>query len=154
MKYAAQLGRDEMRLSFIALALAATLSIARPAEDASFSRDIATPTSKGLAHGTPNVLFRRDTSITDENDGADSRRLRHAIRKVIHALKHLLHSHHGGHHGPGPVQPAPPPAPTPDAPDTPTPDPAAPDTPAPPAPAPDPAPANPTAPACAPAAAA
>ena len=61
MKYAAQLGRDEMRLSFIALALAATLSIARPAEDASFSRDIATPTSKGLAHGTPNVLFRRDT---------------------------------------------------------------------------------------------
>ncbi|KDQ26356.1 hypothetical protein PLEOSDRAFT_1113045 [Pleurotus ostreatus PC15] len=105
---------------------------------------------KGLSKGAPNVLFRRDMSITDESDNADSRRLRHAIRRVVHALKHLLHSHHGGHfHGPGPVQPALPPAPTPDTPDTPAPEPTTPDT-----PAPDPAPSNPAAPACAPAAAA
>ncbi|KAJ8695621.1 hypothetical protein PTI98_008205 [Pleurotus ostreatus] len=142
-----------MRPSFVALALAATLTVARPVEDASFSRDIAVLAGKGLSKGASNVLFHRDMSITDESDNADSRRLRHAIRRVVHALKHLLHSHHGGHfHGPGPVQPAPPPAPTPDTPDTPdtpAPEPTTPDT-----PAPDPAPSNPAAPACAPAAAA
>ncbi|KAF7431175.1 hypothetical protein PC9H_006895 [Pleurotus ostreatus] len=113
----------------------------------------ATASASRLSKGASNVLFHRDMSITDESDNADSRRLRHAIRRVVHALKHLLHSHHGGHfHGPGPVQPAPPPAPTPDTPDTPdtpAPEPTTPDT-----PAPDPAPSNPAAPACAPAAAA